>query len=141
ALQHSRIPRMLLIGAAFSLTNTSLILRLNTLLIVKPTSPTLSAQPLPAVFVPDSKPLDELLRDMQRNRNHMALLVDEYGAIAGLVTIEDVLEEIVGEIADEYDTDEVAPVEDLGDNRFRVSARLPIEDVGELYGLEFEEDL
>ncbi len=71
----------------------------------------------------------------------MALLVDEYGATAGLVTIEDVLEEIVGEIADEYDTDEVAPVEDLGDKVFRVSARLPIEDVGELYDIEFNEDL
>ncbi len=93
------------------------------------------------VFVPDSKPLDDLLREMQRDRNHMALLVDEYGAIAGLATIEDVLEEIVGEIADEYDTDEVAPVEDLGDNRFRVAARLPIEDLGELYDVEFEEDL
>jgi CBS domain containing-hemolysin-like protein len=95
----------------------------------------------PAVFVPDSKPLDALLREMQRDRNHMALLVDEYGAIAGLVTIEDVLEEIVGEIADEYDGAETAPVEKLGDNRFRVSARLPIEDVGELYGLEFDDDL
>ena len=95
----------------------------------------------PAVFVPDSKPLDDLLREMQRDRNHMALLVDEYGAIAGLVTIEDVLEEIVGEIADEYDTDEVAPVEELGDNKFRVSARLPIEDVGELYDIEFADDL
>jgi CBS domain containing-hemolysin-like protein len=95
----------------------------------------------PAVFIPDSKPLDELLREMQRDRIHMALLVDEYGATAGLVTIEDVLEEIVGEIADEYDTDEVAPVEDVGDNTFRVSARLPIEDVGELYGIEFDADL
>ena len=94
----------------------------------------------PAVFVPDSKPLDELLREMQRDRNHMALLVDEYGAIAGLVTIEDVLEEIVGEIADEYDTREVAPVEELGNNEFRVSARLPIEDLGELYDVEFEEE-
>ncbi|MCV7382609.1 hemolysin family protein [Mycolicibacter longobardus] len=95
----------------------------------------------PAVFMPDSKALDALLQDMQRSRYHMALLVDEYGAIAGLVTIEDVLEEIVGEIADEYDQGEVAPVEDLGDNRFRVSARLPIEDVGELYGLEFDSGL
>jgi CBS domain containing-hemolysin-like protein len=95
----------------------------------------------PAVFVPDSKPLDALLREMQHDRNHMALLVDEYGAIAGLVSIEDVLEEIVGEIADEYDETETAPVEDLGDKRFRVSARLPIEDVGELYGMEFDDDL
>jgi CBS domain containing-hemolysin-like protein len=95
----------------------------------------------PAVFVPDSKPLDQLLREMQRDRNHMVLLVDEYGAIAGLVTIEDVLEEIVGEIADEYDHDEVAPVEDLGDKNFRVSARLPIDDVGELYDIEFDDDL
>jgi len=95
----------------------------------------------PAVFIPDSKPLDDLLREMQRDRIHMALLVDEYGATAGLITIEDVLEEIVGEIADEYDTDEVAPVEALGNNTFRVSARLPIEDVGELYDIEFDEDL
>ena len=95
----------------------------------------------PAVFVPDSKPLDELLREMQRDRNHMALLVDEYGAIAGLVTIEDVLEEIVGEIVDEYDAGETVPVQDLGDNRYRVSARLSIEDLGELYDIEFDEDL
>lgn len=95
----------------------------------------------PAVFIPDSKPLDDLLAEMQRDRVHMALLVDEYGATAGLVTIEDILEEIVGEIADEYDTDEVAPVEDLGDKVFRVSARLPIEDVGELYDIEFDDDL
>jgi CBS domain containing-hemolysin-like protein len=95
----------------------------------------------PAVFIPDSKPLDDLLKEMQRDRVHMALVVDEYGATAGLITIEDVLEEIVGEIADEYDIDEVAPVEDLGDKVFRVSARLPIEDVGELYGMELDDDL
>lgn len=94
-----------------------------------------------AVFVPDSKPLDELLREMQRDRVHMVLLVDEYGAIAGLVTIEDVLEEIVGEIVDEYDAGEVVPVQDLGDDRYRVSARLPIEDLGELYDIEFDDDL
>ncbi|MGK2866413.1 MAG: hemolysin family protein [Mycobacterium sp.] len=96
----------------------------------------------PAVFVPDSKPLDTLLREMQRDRKHMALLVDEYGAIAGLVTIEDVLEEIVGEINDEYDADEVAPWEVLGSNRFRVSTRLPIEDLTEIYeDLDIDEDL
>jgi len=94
-----------------------------------------------AVFVPDSKPLDDLLREMQRDRVHMVLLVDEYGGTAGLVTIEDVLEEIVGEIADEYDTDEIAPVEQVAEGTFRVSARLPIEDVGELYDIEFDEDL
>ncbi|MGW0041069.1 hemolysin family protein [Rhodococcus sp. NPDC003348] len=94
----------------------------------------------PAVFVPDSKPLDSLLAEMQRDRNHMALLVDEYGGIAGLVTIEDVIEEIVGEIADEYDTDEIPPVEDLEDGRYRVSARLPLEDLGELFDLEIDSD-
>lgn len=93
-----------------------------------------------AVFMPDSKPLDSLLDEMQRRRNHMALLVDEYGGIAGLVTIEDVLEEIVGEIADEYDTDEIPDVQDLGDGRYRVSARLSVEDLGELYGLDIEEE-
>ncbi|MBY8858418.1 hemolysin family protein [Nocardia sp. CA2R105] len=94
----------------------------------------------PAVFIPDSKPLDALLDEMQRRRNHMALLVDEYGGIAGLVTIEDVLEEIVGEIADEYDTDEIAPVEQLGNGKFRVSTRLSIEDLGELFGMEIDEE-
>ncbi|TSE00064.1 HlyC/CorC family transporter [Skermania sp. ID1734] len=94
----------------------------------------------PPVFVPDSKPLDSLLDEMQRDRNHMALLVDEYGGIAGLVTIEDVLEEIVGEIADEYDTDETPPIEQLGDGHYRVSARLSVEDLGELFDIDIEED-
>ncbi|WP_305091842.1 hemolysin family protein [Prescottella sp. R16] len=94
----------------------------------------------PAVFVPDSKPLDSLLAEMQQQRNHMALLVDEYGGIAGLVTIEDVIEEIVGEIADEYDTDETPPVEDLGDGSYRVSARLPVEDLGELFDVDIDDD-
>ncbi|MFW0791836.1 hemolysin family protein [Gordonia sp. CPCC 205333] len=95
----------------------------------------------PAQFIPDSKPLDRVLGDMQRTRNHMALLVDEYGGIAGLVTIEDVLEEIVGEITDEYDRDETAPVEDLGDGSYRVSARLPVEDLGELFDdIEIDDD-
>ncbi|GAA4677775.1 CNNM domain-containing protein [Gordonia humi] len=93
-----------------------------------------------AEFVPDSKPLDDVLEDMQAKRNHMALLVDEYGGIAGLVTIEDVLEEIVGEITDEYDRDEVAPIEKLGDDKYRVSARLPVEDLGELFDIEIDDD-
>ncbi|GAA1481059.1 hemolysin family protein [Gordonia sinesedis] len=94
----------------------------------------------PAEFIPDSKSLDKVLADMQRTRNHMALLVDEYGGIAGLVTIEDVLEEIVGEITDEYDTDEVAPVDDRGDGSYRVSARLPVEDLGELFDIDIDDD-
>ncbi|MGN0125383.1 MULTISPECIES: hemolysin family protein [Rhodococcus] len=94
----------------------------------------------PAVFVPDSKRLDDLLADMQRDRNHMAVLVDEYGGIAGLVTIEDVIEEIVGEIADEYDTGEIPDVEDLGDDTYRVSARLAVEDLGELFDIDIEDD-
>ncbi|MGA4691634.1 hemolysin family protein [Rhodococcus sp. AB351] len=94
----------------------------------------------PAVFVPDSKRLDDLLADMQRDRNHMAVLVDEYGGIAGLVTIEDVIEEIVGEIADEYDTGEIPDVEELGDDTYRVSARLAVEDLGELFDIDIEDD-
>jgi CBS domain containing-hemolysin-like protein len=92
----------------------------------------------PAAFVPDSKQADDLLRDMQRTRNHMALVVDEYGGIAGLVTIEDILEEIVGEITDEYDAAEHRPLERLDDGSFRVSARLPVEDLEEAVGVEFD---
>ncbi|MBM7366512.1 hemolysin family protein [Gordonia hydrophobica] len=92
-------------------------------------------------FVPDSKPLDDVLADMQAKRNHMALLVDEYGGIAGLVTIEDVLEEIVGEISDEYDTDEIAPIEEISDGVYRVSSRLPVEDLEELFDVEIDLDL
>ncbi|GDX31443.1 UPF0053 protein [Actinomycetes bacterium] len=90
-------------------------------------------------FVPDSKPVDALLRDMQTARVHMAIAVDEYGGTAGLVTIEDALEEIVGEIADEYDT--AAPeVAQLTDGAFRVSARLHVEDFAELVGIEIDGD-
>jgi CBS domain containing-hemolysin-like protein len=88
----------------------------------------------PAVFVPDSKRVDELLKEMQRSRNHMAIVVDEYGGTAGVVTIEDILEEIVGEITDEYDSEEVPPVQELDGRRLRVAARLPVEDLGELFG-------
>ena len=84
------------------------------------------------VFVPESKPVDELLREMQAALGHIAIVVDEYGGTAGLVTIEDVLEEIVGEIQDEYDR-EAPPVEDLGDGTCRVTARLTVEDLEQLY--------
>jgi len=88
-----------------------------------------------AYFVPESKPADELLREMQSRREHLAIVIDEYGGTAGLVTIEDVLEEIVGEITDEYDQ-ETPPIERLDDDRVRVTARLPVEDLAELFDLE-----
>jgi CBS domain containing-hemolysin-like protein len=87
----------------------------------------------PAVLVPDTKRVDELLKEMQAARNHMAIVVDEYGGTAGVVTIEDILEEIVGEITDEYDTEEVPDVQELEEGRLRVSARLPVEDLLELF--------
>ncbi|MEU2924699.1 hemolysin family protein [Streptomyces sp. NPDC007251] len=93
----------------------------------------------PAVFVPDTKNAGDLLREMQKERNHVAVVIDEYGGTAGIVTIEDILEEIVGEITDEYDR-ELPPVVELGDDRYRVTARLDITDLGELYGLEEYDD-
>ncbi|GAA0456985.1 hemolysin family protein [Streptomyces sp. NPDC046215] len=93
----------------------------------------------PAVFVPDTKNAGDLLREMQQQRNHCAVAVDEYGGTAGIVTIEDILEEIVGEITDEYDR-ELPPVEELGEDRYRVTARLDIGDLGELYGLQLDDE-
>jgi CBS domain containing-hemolysin-like protein len=92
----------------------------------------------PANYVPDSRRADGLLRDMQRERNHMALVVDEYGGTAGLVTIEDLLEEIVGEITDEYDATEHRPLEHLDEDSWRVAARLPVEDLEQAAGVEFD---
>ncbi|MEK9664538.1 MAG: hemolysin family protein, partial [Candidatus Nanopelagicales bacterium] len=91
----------------------------------------------PTYMVPDSKQVDELLRDMQAARTHMAIVVDEYGGTAGLVTIEDLLEEIVGEIDDEYDTaaPEVAP---LDDGSFRVSARMQVDDFADLIDVDID---
>jgi len=89
----------------------------------------------PPTFVPESKPVDELLREMQATYTHLAIVIDEYGGTAGLVTIEDILEEIVGEIRDEYDV-ERSPVEELDDGSLRLTARLPVEDLGELFGVE-----
>ena len=93
----------------------------------------------PAVFVPETKPVNDLLREMQASSSHIAIVVDEYGGIAGLVTIEDALEEIVGELTDEHDTS--APeVTELGDGTFRVPARLPVDELGELFDLDLDDD-
>ena len=93
----------------------------------------------PAFMVPDSKQVDELLKDMQAARTHMAIVVDEYGGTAGIVTIEDVLEEIVGEIDDEYDT--AAPeVARLDDDSVRVSARMHVDDFADLIDVDVESD-
>lgn len=90
-----------------------------------------------ATYVPDSKPADELLRQMQSQRIHVAIVIDEYGGTAGLVTIEDILEEIVGEITDEYDN-ERAPVEWLSPGTARVTARLPVAELEELFGVKVQ---
>ncbi len=93
----------------------------------------------PALFIPESKKADETLRLMQLESNHLAMVVDEYGGIAGLVTLEDLIEELVGDIADEYDR-EVPDFEELGDGKFRVVARMPVDELGDLFGIELEDD-
>ena len=92
-----------------------------------------------AVWVPETKPADDLLRDMQTGRVHMVLAVDEYGGTAGLVTMEDLLEEVVGELTDEHDHAE-PEVEELGQGRYRVPARLGLDELGELFSLEIDDD-
>ena len=93
----------------------------------------------PVLYVPDSKPIDALLREMQAERKHVGVVVDEYGGTAGLVTIEDVVEEIVGEITDEYDVARV-DVERLPDGSVRVSSRYPVDDLAEACGVSVEDD-
>lgn len=94
-------------------------------------------------FVPDSRMLADLLEDMQRDQIHIAVLIDEYGGTSGLVSIEDILEEIVGEISDEYDHGDVGDVEALGPGEFRVVSWLSLDDLRELYedtGVEIDEE-
>ena len=96
----------------------------------------------PVHWVPESKPVDDLLREMQARRQHVAVVVDEYGGTAGLITIEDLLEEIVGEITDEFDEAEVE-VEHIGgaaDGMVRVSSRYPVDDLDEIFGFDIEEE-
>ena len=93
-----------------------------------------------ATFIPESQTADDLLKQMQRDQIHMAIVVDEYGGTAGIITIEDILEEIVGEISDEYDDNETEEIEWLDENKARISARLHVEDFAEQFETKFTED-
>ena len=96
----------------------------------------------PAVFIPEAKKLNVLLRDFRMNRNHMAIVVDEYGGVAGIVTIEDVLEQIVGDIEDEYDYDD-SPEDWIirwPDNRYRVAAKITLEEFNDAFGTHFSSE-
>jgi len=94
----------------------------------------------PAVVVPESKRLNVLLKDFRANRNHMAIVVDEYGGVAGLVTIEDVLEQIVGDIEDEHDFDDDAFIVRHSDGKFALKALTPIDDFNEYFETQFSDD-
>jgi putative hemolysin len=93
----------------------------------------------PAFFVPDSMQISDLLRELQSRRTHMAIVVNEFGTVVGLVTIEDLLEEIVGEIRDEFDVDEEQPIQELSDGSLLVQGSLPLDALKESYGTPFEE--
>jgi magnesium and cobalt transporter len=93
-----------------------------------------------AVVIPESKRLNVLLRDFRVSRNHMAIVVDEYGGVSGLITIEDVLEEIVGEIDDEYDEQEEALILQIGENRYQVQALTPIDDLNDQFDSDLSDD-
>lgn len=94
----------------------------------------------PATVVPESKRLNQLLKEFKQNRNHMAIVADEYGGIAGLVTIEDILEQIVGEIEDEHDVDDEAFIKAMGGNEFNVKAITPIDEFNEFFSLDLPDN-
>lgn len=102
--------------------------------------PTVAELMRTSVFVPESKAVDQLLREMQRDRTHLAIVVDEYGGMAGIITMEDIVEEIVGEITDEYDADTPDPITALENDTYQLSARLPVEDFAELFGIDLATD-
>ncbi|MDR2372586.1 MAG: CBS domain-containing protein [Bifidobacteriaceae bacterium] len=137
---HSRVPVVgpegldEALGVAY-LKDTALVLQARPEAAEEP----ISSLMRPAVFVPESKPADDVLRELQSLGTHLALVVDEYGGVAGLVTMEDLLEEIVGELTDEHDPDplEMTP---LGDGAFRVPARFELDQLGEAFGLEIDDD-
>jgi magnesium and cobalt transporter len=94
----------------------------------------------PAVFVPESKRLNVLLKEFRKNRHHMAIVVDEYGGVAGLVTIEDVIEQIVGDIADEYDVEEDLPIRREGERQYAVKALTRIDEFNDYFGTELSDE-
>jgi magnesium and cobalt transporter len=94
----------------------------------------------PATFVPESKRLNVLLKEFRENRNHMAVVIDEYGDVAGLCTIEDVLEQIVGEIEDEHDIDDEVFIKEIEPGKFTVKALTPIDEFNEHFGTDFSEE-
>lgn len=94
----------------------------------------------PAMFIPESKRLNSLLKEFRDTHNHMAIVVDEYGGTAGIITIEDILEQIVGDIEDEHDTDEEDDIRALEDGHFAVRALTPIEDFNERFNARFSDD-
>jgi CBS domain containing-hemolysin-like protein len=103
-----------------------------------------SAEPVvkitrPAHFIPETKPVSDLMREMQKGKFHMAILVDEYGGIAGLATLEDLIEELIGDIVDEYDT-ESAKVEKLPDGSYRINGSVPIDELNDLLGSDIPHD-
>lgn len=93
----------------------------------------------PAVVIPESKPINTLLQEFRTSRNHMAIVIDEYGGVAGLVTIEDILEEIVGEIDDEYDSQNEPYILKLADGQYRINALTTITELNEFFGLDIDD--
>jgi putative hemolysin len=94
----------------------------------------------PTYFVPEAIKVDELLREMQKRRIHMAIVVDEYGGISGLVTLEDIVEEVVGEIRDEYDQGEELPYQKIGEGEYILQGRIDLNDFNELLGSQIPKD-
>ena len=94
----------------------------------------------PASFIPESKRLNVLLKEFRLNRSHMAMIVDEYGGVSGLITIEDVLEQIVGKIDDEHDEEEEIDIQPHGDNRYSVRALTPLDEFNDYFATEFENE-
>ncbi len=118
------------------------LLHFSSLVEAKPSSRfTLKDYLRPAVVIPESKRLDTLLKEFRANRNHMAIVVDEYGGVAGLITIEDVLEQIVGDIEDEFDIDDDEDnIHKMEDNRFNVKARTEIEEFNQYFKTTFSDE-